>query len=102
MGTFEIKNQTTDTQYEYRNENIIVQGGYIKDAETDELKSVNGSCYRPTASEEEIGEDIGNFNGYMRDGQIKYDMSEVTRQDSELVWIAITEIEQNIISNEND
>ena len=39
---------------------------------------------------------IGTFNGYMRDGEVRYNMSEMSRRDSNKVWDAIDEIEQNI------
>ena len=95
METFVIKSQTTNAQYEYKDENIIVQGSFVKDAANGNLQSISGSCYRKDGDEQ--GDYIGNFNGYPRNGAIKYDLSEMTRQDSNLVWNAIDVIEAEII-----
>lgn len=96
MGTFSIKSQTTNAEYEYKNDAIIVQGNFVKDAANDSLMSISGSCYQKDG--ETLGEYIGNFNGYPRNGEIRYDLSEMTRQKSNLVWNAIDEIESNIIN----
>ena len=95
MGNFVIKSQTTNAQYEYSDNAIIVQGNYVKDASNGTLQSISGSCYRN--QEGATGEFFGSFNGYPRNGEIRYDLSEMTRQDSNLVWDAIDEIEAGII-----
>jgi hypothetical protein len=48
------------------------------------------------------GEYIGNFNGYMRDGEVKYSISEMSRKDANKVWDAIDEIEQNILGTNGE
>lgn len=96
MGTFNIKSSTLNSNYEYKNDAIIVNGSFAKDATSDHLKNISGSCYR-ISSEGEQGDCIGNFNGYVRDGGLRYSLSEMTREDSLAVWDAIAEIEQNII-----
>lgn len=100
MGTFIINSQTTNAQYEYKDNAIIVQGNYVKDASNGELKSISGSCYHKEGDNQ--GEYIGNFNGYPRNGEIKYDLSEMTRQSNRLVWDAIDEIEENISGNDEN
>ena len=95
MGTFVIKSSTLNNQFEYSDESLIVVGNYAKDAQNDELQNVSGSCYRNNGGEQ--GEYVGNFNGYMRDGEIRYSMSEMSRKDSNKVWDAIDEIEANIL-----
>lgn len=98
MGQFEIKTQRNNATYEYTGDSLIVQGNFVKDATTNNLVSINGSCYNKN-QQGELGEYIGNFNGYMRDNQIRYTMSEMSRRDSNKVWDAIDEIETNIIGN---
>ena len=95
MGTFVIKTQTLNAQYEYKDSNIIVQGNFVKDASSGDLQSISGSCYRNQEGNQ--GEYIGNFNGFIRNGELRYDLSEMTRQDSNYVWDAIDAIEAEII-----
>lgn len=95
MGNFAIKSQTNNATYEYTDENLIVQGNFVKDSATNNLVSINGSCYVKTEQGQQ-GAYIGNFNGYMRDGEIRYTMSEMSRRDSNKVWDAIDEIEAAI------
>lgn len=95
MGTFVIKTQTSNAQYEYKDSVVVVQGNYVNNALNGELQSISGSCYRNNS--DDMGEFFGNFNGYPRDGQIKYDLSEMTRQDSNIVWDAIDDIEAHIL-----
>lgn len=101
MGTFVIKTQTLNAQYEYKDSNIIVQGNFVKDASSGDLQSISGSCYRINAQGEQ-GEYVGNFNGYMRDGEIKYSVSEMSRKDSNLVWTAIGEIEPYVLGENQE
>lgn len=99
MGTFRITNSELNNSYQYKNESIIVNGDYRKDAIRGTLTSVSGSCYSINAQGEQ-GDYIGNFNGYMRDEEIRYSLSEMSRRNSNLVWDAIDEIEPNITGNQ--
>ena len=92
---FNITSSTLNTSYDYKDA-IIVQGSYVKDAVSDKLQSINGSCYRKN-ERGEIGEYIGNFNGYPQGGEITYDLSQMKRSDSNLVWDAIDDIEGQIL-----
>lgn len=96
MEAFEITSSVLNNQYNFRDDNLVVNGNYTKDAETNELQSISGTCYR-ALPEGGMGDFVGNFNGYMRNGEMKYSTSEMTRQDSDKVWTAIGEIEQYII-----
>ena len=97
-GTFEVKTQTNNSTYEYTASNIIVQGSYVKAIPSGDLQQINGQCYRP-AQGGGIGEFFGNFNGFVRTegGEVRYSMSEMSRQDANLVWDAIDEIELAIL-----
>ena len=96
MGTFEVTSSTLNNQYSFKDENLVVNGAYVKDAQNNTLQSISGACYLITESGEP-GNYVGNFNGYMRNGKMLYSLSEMSREDSLTVWDAITEIEQNII-----
>lgn len=101
MGTFNITSSTLNNSYEYKDENIIVNGNYTKNAQTGSLQSINGSCYRIN-SEGEQGDFVGSFNGNVRNGEIYYSLSEMSRRDSNLVWDAIDEIEQYVTGENID
>ena len=64
------------------------------------MQSIGGSVYNDNNGEQ--GDYIGNFNGYMRDGEVKYSISEMSRKDANKVWDAIDEIEQNILGTNNE
>ena len=100
MGTFNIKSSTLNSQYDYKDANLVVNGSFAKDATNYQLQNISGSCYR-IDSEGEQGDYIGNFNGYVRDGGLRYSLSEMTREDSLAVWDAIAEIEQNVLGENN-
>lgn len=96
MGTFNVISSTLNSSYEYKDANLIVNGNYAKDAQNDTLQSISGSCYRITQDGNQ-GDYVGNFNGYMRDGVIRYSLSEMTRTDSNHVWDSIGEIETYVL-----
>lgn len=95
MGTFNIVSSSLKNQYEYENSEVKVNGEYTLDAPTNALQSVNGSVYVLEQGGEQ-GAYIGNFNGYVRDGEILYSISEMSRRDANKVWDAIEEIEAEI------
>lgn len=94
MGTFNVTSSNLNNQYTYSNATVIVVGNYNMDATTNTLKNLSGSCYHVENGEQ--GEYFGDFNGYMRDGEVKYSISEMTRRDANTVWDAIDEIENNV------
>lgn len=96
MGTFTVTSSNLNNGYNYKDNAVIVTGSYNKDAQTNSLQNVSGQVYRQDAQGGQ-GDYIGNFNGYMRDGEIRYSMSEMSRRDSNLVWDAIDGIEPYIL-----
>ena len=96
MGTFTVTSSNLNNGYNYKDSAVIVTGSYNKDAQTNSLQNVSGQVYRQDAHGQQ-GDYIGNFNGYMRDGEIRYSMSEMSRRDSNLVWDAIDGIEPYIL-----
>jgi hypothetical protein len=93
---FNITSSTLNTSFNYKDV-IVVQGNYVKDAVSGNLKSINGACYRKN-EQGEMGDYIGNFNGYPQsDDSISYDLSQMKRSDSNLVWDAIDDIEAKIL-----
>ena len=95
MSTFNITSSTLNSNYEYKNGVVVVTGNYSKDATNDTLQSIGGSVYVDNNGQQ--GDYIGNFNGYMRDGEIRYSLSEMSRKDSNKVWDAIDEIEVYVL-----
>ena len=93
-----------NNSYTYEDENVNVQGNYTMDATQpiQTLQTVSGSVYKVPTKVGGQGEYIGNFNGYMRDGEVKYSISEMSRKDANKVWDAIDEIEQNILGTNNE
>lgn len=96
-GTFKITSSTNNSQFEYSNAQMNIQGNFAKDTTTDALQNISASCYRKNDSGGQ-GEYFGNFSGYCReDGEIRYSMSEMSRRDANSVWDAIDEIEPQIL-----
>lgn len=98
-GTFRITSSTNNSQFEYKNNVMIIQGNFAKDATSGVLQNIAGSCYRMNENGEQ-GDYFGNFNGYMHDGEVKYSMSEMSRRDANSVWDAIDEIEPQILGED--
>lgn len=96
MKKFEITSSSLNNQYNFEDDNTKVQGGYAQNAQDNSLQSVNGSVYRNNEGQQ--GEFIGNFNGTVRDGVIRYTLSEMSRRDANLAWDAIDAIEAEITS----
>lgn len=100
MSTFNVTSSTLNSNYEYKNGVVVVTGNYSKDATNDTLQSIGGSVYADNNGNQ--GDYIGNFNGYMRDEEIRYSLSEMSRRDSNKVWDAIDEIEVYVLGENNE
>lgn len=96
MGNFKVISETKNTQYGYDNTDVIVNGNYNTNTKDGVVTNISGSVYRKNSSGEQ-GEYIGNFNGQMRNDEMKYSLSEMSRADSNLVWTAIDDIETYIL-----
>ena len=98
MSEFVIKSSILNSQYEFKDESIIVSGNFQKDAQTNVLVSISGECYRNVDGN--MGDSFGYFNGYPspNSDEMSYDLSQMKRADSELVWDAIDAIETEILS----
>ena len=97
MKRFEITSSTQNSNYNYKNDYVVVQGNFVKDATSGALQSINGQCYHKDAQGNQ-GQYIGNFNGYpQNDGNVTYDLSQMSRADSNLVWDAIDDIEVEVL-----
>lgn len=99
MGTITISSSTLNKNFVYENEQVIINGSYQLDNDSKELKNINGTCYRPSKDEKQ-GEYMCNFNGYLRDGEIKYTFTDLSRKDTVVVLDATDEIEQYIKDND--
>ena len=95
MEKFEIKSQSLTTQYEYENDELVVNGSYDSDKAESTVQSTQGSAYRQ-AEGEGRGEYVGNFTGTLTDGEMEYTMSKMNRRTANLLWDAIDGIEAHI------
>ena len=102
MSKFDVTSSALNNQYSYENEDVTVMGNYIMDVKNETLQSVMGSVYKQSSVTGKEGDYIGNFNGYMRNGEIKYSVSEVSSQDAVLILTAIADIEANIKGENNE
>ena len=96
MSEFVVKSSTLNSQYEFKDVNIIVNGNFQKNAQDGKLTSISGECYRNVDGN--MGDSFGYFNGYPNGNEMVYDLSQMKRADSELVWDAIEAIEAEILS----
>lgn len=101
MSTFNITSSLLNNQYTYKNDTVVVQGNYNMNATDNSLRDINGSLYMQDASGNQ-GAHIGNFNGYNREDGIRYSLSEMTRQQSQMAWDAIDDIEAHIQHGNED
>ena len=98
MSEFVVKSSTLNSNYEFKDVNIIVSGNFQKDAQTEALTSISGECYRNVDGN--MGDSFGYFNGYPNGNEMMYDLSQMKRADSELVWDAIEAIEEEVLPTE--
>lgn len=102
MGTFTITKSELKSQYTFRNEDVVVVGGYSIDAQTSTLQNVSGTVNFISQSEGDDGDYIGDFNGHPENGEMVYSLPQMSRRISNLVWDAIDEIERNIPGQETN
>lgn len=98
MSEFVVKSSTLNSQYEFKDVNIIVNGNFQKNAQDGKLTSISGECYRNVDGN--MGDSFGYFNGYPNGNEMMYDLSQMKRADSELVWDAIEAIEAEVLPTE--
>lgn len=95
MKDYQITSETTNTDYEFRNESVIVQGSFVKDTAKGTLQSISGSCFLNNNGE--VGRFLGSFNGYPREEGIKYTLSEIASQDAILASTAMADVEKEAL-----
>lgn len=99
MENFVVKSQSLTTQYEYTNDDVVVNGTYSSDKTEAEVQGINGQVYRNPVGEGR-GEYVGNFTGTMGSEGMEYSLSKMTRRNTKLVWDAIDGIEAHILPQE--
>ena len=99
MGEFTITMSTIDNQYNYHNDTVLLGGNYFVDAQTNTFKGVSGMAYS-TDSEGNQGDFIGSFNGHPVEGDMVYSFSNMTKEQYDLVWVAVKELESYIIGTD--
>jgi hypothetical protein len=101
MGNYVVKSSQLNSSFAYDNAQVIVNGSFSKDAGSGDLISVHGDVYTNNSGQQ--GTYIGNFNGTVNaQGEISYDLSAMSRQDSNKVWDAIDELEPYITGENNE
>lgn len=100
MSTFNITSSSLNNQYTFVNTSVSVSGAYSLNAEDDSIINISGQVYS-VDQEGNVKDYIGQFNGYMRNGEICYTLSEMTHEKALIVWNAISEIE-DAINGENE
>jgi hypothetical protein len=100
MENFVVKSQSLTTQYEYTNDDVVVNGTYSSDKTEAEVQGINGQVYRKPEGEGR-GEYVGNFTGTMGADGMEYSLSKMTRRNTNLVWDAIDGIEARVLPAEN-
>jgi len=99
MENFVVKSQSLTTQYEYTNDDVVVNGTYSSDKSEAEVQGINGQVYRKPEGEGR-GEYVGNFTGTMGADGMEYSLSKMTRRNTNLVWDAIDGIEARVLPQE--
>jgi len=101
MEKFEIKSQSLNTQFEYENDDLVINGSYGSNKQETEIQSINGSAHRKPDGDGN-GEYIGNFTGTLNGGEMEYSMSKMSRRNANRMWEAIDGIEENINAGGNE
>lgn len=99
MENFVVKSQSLTTQYEYTNDDVVVNGTYNSNKSETEVQSINGQVYRKPEGEGR-GDYAGNFTGTMGKDGMEYTLSKITRRNTNLVLDAIDGIEARIMPQE--
>lgn len=99
MENFVVKSQSLTTQYEYTNDDVVVNGSFSSDKTEADVQGINGQVYRKPENEGR-GDYVGNFTGTMGSEGMEYSLSKMTRRNTNLVWDAIDGIEAHILPQE--
>lgn len=94
---FKITSTTSTSNFEYTDK-IAVKGYFNKDVDNNKVTSINADCYR-IDEQGQIAQSFGRFSGSpdIQTGEFDYDLSKMSRSDSNLVWDAIEAIEPQIL-----
>ncbi len=91
MAKITKKSSLLQENYSFEDENLIGNFNVQKDVVAGTVTNINGQMYRLVDGKQ--GDYVGNFTGSLRNGEMKYCLSEMTKEDSALMWTAIEEIE---------
>ena len=95
MKSFEITNETKNSQYTYKNDDVVVNGNFAKNVQNNTLLNVSGAVYEKNG-DGSMGINIGSFNGYLRDGSMKYSISEAAIGNLGKIEVAMEDIIEEI------
>ena len=95
MKEFTITSSTQNSQYNFKNDDLIVIGNFQRDTTTGALMSLYGNCYANNNGEQ--GRNVGSFHGNATGEHIVYTLSGISLSDMDEVQTAIAQIEAEII-----
>lgn len=102
MEKFEIKRQSLNTQFEYENDDLIVNGSYESDKQVTVVQSINGTVRRKLDGEGN-SEYLSNFTGTLNGGEMEYSIAnKMSRRNADRMWEAIDGIEEKINAGGNE
>ena len=96
MIEFKKTSATLNENYDYSDDSVMGTVNVHSDPETNAIVSMNGQVYEKT-KEGTQGAYIGNFNGQMQNGVMKYTTSQMTREQNNIVMDLVEELEQELI-----
>ena len=97
MATFNVKNEQIASKYEYADDNLKISGTFYKDKKTGVLQKYDASVATADGSTF-----IGTVNAELEDGELVYSMPPTTKHNTDLIWAALFEIENDINKYEDE
>ncbi len=92
MENVTIKTATTRKEFTYVGEDLYVEGAVERDNSTQQVTTVNGELYTKEYGTDQRANYIGNFNGWMSSGQMKYDLHDMDAENTILAADLIAEL----------
>lgn len=97
MGKITINTEKLTKEYAFEGNGIVIKGQVMMIASSRELQTHYGSCYQSSDNGQSY-DLVGTFNGKLKDGEMKYEYTQMPRRIMLAVLDAIDEIETTIIN----
>ena len=95
MGNYIETSSKIVTQYEYENGTLTARGEHRRDVTGGQVETINGTV-------SDGGQYVGDFSGRLRGEGMKYSLSEMTKEQSNVVWGVIADIEAEIATDASE